>query len=304
MKIINPIAVADANLLASNVPENDEAEWDVSTTYAASDRVMVTTDTHRIYESVQGGNLGNDPISDDGTWWIEVSATNRWKAFDGVIADQVSNSGTITYSMSLGDVVTGVVFFGLNAASVQVEVYDDDSPANLVYDEEINLVDDSDIVDWFTFFTTTLERYETEALFANVPAYPGYQIDITVGDGTGTAEVGEICFGRIVTLGMTLEGTNIGLRSFSTKTQDDFGNWTIVSRAKSDPIDFTFAMNASDAGRVKRELNRLRDTPAVYFADEELTHLGAVTYGLFQDYEIPLVGTGKSIVNLEIEGLT
>jgi hypothetical protein len=52
------------------------------TTYADGDRVIVTTpNIHKIYESQQAANTGNDPTTDDGTWWLEVSSTNRWKLF-------------------------------------------------------------------------------------------------------------------------------------------------------------------------------------------------------------------------------
>lgn len=303
MKVIAPIAMTDAQLAASNVSEDDYPEWDASTTYSAGDSVIVLS-AHKVYESVQGSNLDNDPTTDDGTWWTEVGATNRWRAFDGVIGSKTSRSGTISYEIEPARLTTGLAFFGLSAAQIRVQVEDDGSPATETYDKTMNLVDDSDIVDWFTFFTTDLDQFQTEALFTGVPGYAGHRITITIGDGTGTAEVGEIAFGRVAALGDTLEGTEIGLRSFSTKEQDSFGNWNIVSRAKSDPVDFTFAMSAADAGRVKRVLTSLRDTPAVYFADESLTKYGAITYGLFQDYTIPLVNRGFSIVNLEIEGLT
>ncbi|WP_353474781.1 hypothetical protein PVT71_14525 [Salipiger sp. H15] len=302
MKIIAPIAITDAILVASNIAEDDHAEWDSGTAYGAGDSVIVLA-THKVYESVQAANSAHDPTTDDGTWWFEVSATNLWKAFDRRLADQVENSGTITYRLDAGELVTGIAFFNLDAASVRIQVTS--NAAVETYDKTVELVDDSDIVDWFSFFTTALDNYVQEALFVDLAAYPEYTIDITIGDGTGTAKVGQIVIGKVLKLGDALEGTTIGLTSYSTKEVDDFGSWTIVPRAKSDPVNFDFAMPASGAGRVKRILNSLRDTPAVYFAGESLvsTH-GAMTYGFFQDYEIPLKKAGVSIVQLEIEGLT
>lgn len=302
MRVMAPIAMTDAQLDDSNVSEDDHAEWDISTSYDTGNRVISLT-THRIYESLTDSNLGNDPTTDT-TNWLEISATNRWKAFDGKLADQVSRSANITYSIIVAKKVTGIAFFNVDAPEIRVRVYNDSIPEEIIYNRLISLVDDSDIVDWYTFFTTELDQFETSALFADLPALPGYRIAITVGDGTGTPKVGEIAFGNIVPLGETLEGTTLGLRSFSTKEQDDFGNWNIVSRAKSDPIDFVFAMASADAGRVRRVLSSVRDTPAVYFADASLTSYGALVYGLFQDYEIPLQYAGKSVVTLEIEGLT
>jgi len=304
MKVIKPIPMTDGQLISSNVAEDDYAEWDVSTTYAADDFVISTT-THRVYKSVQGSNLGNDPTTDDGTWWTDWTATNRWKAFDQVIADQVSNSGTIQYVIQPANRVTGLAFLNLEAAEVTVTVTDDASPANTVYDETFSLVDDSAIIDWLTLFTVDLSGELTDTLLVtDFLAFPTYEITITIGDGIGTARVGEVVFGAVTKLGETLVGTTIGLTSFSPKERDDFGNFKIVPRGKSDPVDFQFAMPFRDAGRVKRYLDRIRDTPAFYFADDNLTSLGAQTYGFFREYEIPLASAGVSIVTLEIEGLT
>lgn len=303
MKVIPPLTITDAQILSTNVTE-PTSEWASGTTYAEGDQVSIAT-AKKVYESAQGSNTGNDPETDDGTWWIEVSSTNKWRAFDQKIADATSQSGTVEYVIQPSLLVTGIAFFNLNAPQVRVQVEDTTtSPNTETYDQTQALVDDSAIVDWFTFFTEDLSNQQiAEALFTGIPGYPTSEITITVGDGSGTPSVGEIALGKVIVLGTTLEGTSIGLTSFSTKEQDDFGNFTIVPRAKSDPIDFEFSVPASSTGRIKKTLDRLRDTPAVYFADEDLLDLGAITYGLFQEYDIPLRGAGVSIVTLEVEGL-
>lgn len=302
MKVIAPVAITDVILTASNVAEADHPEWSAATTYAKGDRVIVLA-THRIYESAIASNTGNDPVTDSGANWIEISATNRWKAFDQKIADQVSNAGTISYSIIPDRQVTGLAFFRLDAAQVRVQIFDNGSPAAQVYDQTVQLVDTTAIVDWFTFFTWQAE-YDEEALFVGVPGYAGYRIDITIGDGTGTARVGQVVVGAAYRLGDTIDGTSIGIEDFSTKERDDFGNAVIVQRAFADTVDFDFAMNTADARRVKRILSSLRATPAVYFADEAATEFGTTVYGFFQDFAIPLSAGGKSFATLEIEGLT
>lgn len=304
MRVISPITVASADLLSSNVAETDHSQWDISTTYSAADRVIALS-THKIYESVTGSNLGNDPTTDDGTYWTEISATNRWKAFDGKITDQTSNTGSITYSIDLPILLTAAAILNCAAPEVRIQIYDTSIPAVEVYDQTIILVDDSAIVDWFTYFTEDISgSYETEAIFLGMPGYAGYQMDITVGDGTGTPAVGEIVLGRPYTLGETLGGTSIGIEDFSTKSRDAFGNAIIVERAFIDEVEFQFTLQTADARRVKRILASLRATPAVYFADESILSYGTLVYGFFQDFEIPLSAGGQSTATLRIEGLT
>lgn len=154
MKVIVPITLTDSILTASNVAENDHGIWDVGTNYNAGDYV-ISTATHRVFLSVAGANLGNDPDADDGTNWTFIGATNRWKAFDKTISDMVVNAGSVTYLITPETMVTGIAFLGLDASEVRVQI------AAAGYDETISLVDDAEVVDWFTFFTWDAEGYDT-----------------------------------------------------------------------------------------------------------------------------------------------
>lgn len=301
MQMIETMPVTDAEFTSSNVTENDYPAWDVSTSYSDGDFAIVTGTTHKIYQSVAGSNLGNDPTTDDGTYWVEVSATNRWRAFDGVLGDKVTNATSITYTITPSVMVTGVAFFGLNAGSVQIEIYDDTTA--LIYDVTVDLVDVTDVVDWFSFFLGGIV-YDTEALFIGVPGYSGYEVDITIDATGGTAEVTQIVLGEVHTLGQTVDGTSIGIEDYSGKSRDDFGNATIIERAFADTTDFQFTLRTDDARRVKRILSRVRATPAVYYADTDVVFLGTTVYGYFQKFSIPLSSGGQSFATLEIEGLT
>ena len=127
MQIIKPVTVTNSILTSSNVTEDDYAEWDVATTYADGDNVIVIGTTHKVYESLVGSNLGNDPTTDDGTNWLEISATNRWKAFDRKISDPVTNLESIEYQLNdTGSSVTSVALFGLKGVTANVTVTDAD----------------------------------------------------------------------------------------------------------------------------------------------------------------------------------
>jgi len=295
MKVIAPITVSDAILTDSNVAENDAPAWGNATPYALGAQVMSLT-SHRVFQSAVADNLGNDPET-DAVNWFPVGATNRWKAFDLTIQDQVQNAGTITYTITTDSLVTGIAFLGLDAAQVRVQI------AAAGYDKTISLVDDSEVVDWFTFFTWDAEEYDTEALFTGLPGYAGNQIVITIGDGSGTARVGQIVLGKVIELGTTLDGATIGIADFSIKEQDAFGNLSLVERGFADETEFPFTLPTTDARRVKRALAKLRATPALYFAGEDLTRYGATVFGFYEDFEIPLSSGGTSFANLTIKGL-
>ena len=125
MKCFEPMIVTDALFVSSNVPETDHAAWAIATPYIAGNRVIVIA-THSVYEAV-GATTGDDPTTDDGTNWVRVGPTNRWRAFDGNENSLTTNSTTIEYVIEITDGVTdgfeggfvdGVGFFGLNALSL------------------------------------------------------------------------------------------------------------------------------------------------------------------------------------------
>ena len=300
MKLIEPMPVTDAELTASNIAETDYPVWSALTSYVALDRVIVIGSTHKVYEAV-GPTLGDDPVGDDGTNWLEIGATKRWKAFDLKIADAAIRASSITYSITPTQLVTGIAFFGLNAGSVRVRIYD--TNPTKIYDVTIDLVDETDVVDWFTFFFGGVV-YDSEALFIGIPGYTGYRVDITIDASSGDAEVGQIVLGTVHTLGVTLDGTTVGIEDFSTKDRDPFGAATIVERAFADQTEFNFSLKTDNARWVKRTLSRVRATPAVYFSDEDSVRFGTTVFGFFQGFSIPLSAGGTSFATLDIEGLT
>src|SRR5512137_2366197 len=93
MQIIDPTYVTDATLVSSDIPEIVEGypEWDALTTYMTGKRVAVTAaGIHKLYESLWGtGNLNKYPpdnLTGTPTYWLELSATNRWRLFDMIVA--------------------------------------------------------------------------------------------------------------------------------------------------------------------------------------------------------------------------
>lgn len=300
MKLIEPMPVTDAALRASNIVEDDHPVWDVGGNYDQGDLVMLGAPHHQIFESAQSGNQGQNPSSSDGTWWLDVSKTNRWKAFDLKIADAATRVGTITYSIVPTQLVTGIAFFGLNAGSVRVRVLDDTGVE--IFDRSVDLVDETDVIDWFSFAFGGIV-YDTEALITGLPGYTGFQIEISINAASGAAKVGQIVLGVVHELGVSMGGTSIGIQDFSSKTRDDFGNATIIERAFVDETRFQFALNTQDARRVKRILSRVRARPAVYFLDDDTVEFGATVFGFFQDFDIPLQTGSTSYATLEIEGL-
>ena len=300
MDIIRPVVVTDAVLDSSNVPENDYAEWNVATAYTVGNRVILLS-THRIYEAV-GSSTGVNPATDDGTNWLNIGATNRWKAFDQKISDPVTQLDSISYTLTDDtSTPTGVALFGLKGVSATVTVTD--AVEGEVYNQTNSLLDSDEIFDWFSYFFEEI-TYVSTTLFTGIPPYRGSTVSVTVTEDTGeTAQLGQLVFGSLTELGVTTYGTAISIQDFSRKETDAFGNFIVVERAFANLVDFDVRLPTQTAGRVRRILAEYRATPIVYIGNED-SSFGTVVYGFYRNFDITLDTPSLSFAAIEVEGLS
>lgn len=297
MELIRPMAIGDAALVSSNVPEDDYDAWDSGTTYGQGDRVIDTT-THRVYESVQASNSAHDPVTDDGSWWIDIGSTNRWAMFDGVVNAQTVNADSIEVVIQTTGRQNSLALFNVDADELQIVVTD---PVDgEVYDETYSLTSDSGITDWYSWFFEPIER-ATEFSVIDLPAYTGATIAITL-TGAGEVACGECVIGYARSIGDAQYGAGIGITDYSIKTFDDFGNASVVERAFSRRADFAVMVENSFVDQLMKLLAVYRATPIVYRGAAQFR--STLVYGFYRDFRIEIAYPEISICTMEIEGLT
>lgn len=306
MILIDPVQITDAMLISTNLPEADYAAWSSGTTYAAGDRVISTT-THKVYQSKAGGNLNHNPTTDTaGTYWGIVGATNRWKPFDNRLSDKATGTGTITYDIKPGSVCSGIALFGLTGETVTVSVTD--SVDGLVYDETFALVDNGFVGDWWTWLYAPIRRTK-ELVIEDLPLYSTGTVTITVTDSAGgTVELGEVVLGYQWEIGDTKVNLGLGIADYSTKTVDDYGNVTLTEGRYASTVEYDIAIDAADIRNVQDLLASVRAKGAAYHDGPLGVSTGATVFGWFKDFSINLIsrqpdGTGLAYVTIKIEGL-
>ena len=259
-------------------------EYAAGTTYSTGDRVIIAA-THKVYESLQSSNTGNAPAS-SATYWIEVGSTNKWDPFDQKIGSQIERTGEITYEFQSG-IVEGIAFFNLSAVSVDIVMTT--TGEGEVYNETIDLVSTSSIIDWYTFFFVSF-RYTKNAVRLDLPPYSGATITVSINaeSDTTTAKCGEIVLGRVADCGITKYSPSYEIRDFSTKGTDDFGNFEIVERAFSKLISLSIMFSKSEFESLKDFFEDYRVTPVVWIVSPNITHLESPlsTYGFYDRLKI------------------
>lgn len=299
MKLIRPVTITDSILVASNVAENDYAEWAVGTTYSLGDKVIVLS-THRIYESLINSNTGNDPTTDDGTKWLNIGATNRWKAFDNTISDQTTNTTSITYELDPSSLVNAIAMFNLDATDVDITVTD--PVEGVVYNENVSLLDNSAVENWWGYFFEPIVR-KSEFVKFDLPNYASATLDVSINTNTGDpAKVGQIVIGNQKTLGLTTYGTTISIQDYSTKDTDAFGNVVITERRFAQLVDYDVKLATSTVRDVQKTLANFRATPIVYSGTEDGTY-GDLVYGYYRNFGINISTPSFSDATIEVEGL-
>jgi len=297
MKLIRPETVTDSIFQSSDVPEADYSAWLVGTTYADGDRVIVTTGVHKIYESQQSANTGNDPTTDDGTWWLEVSSTNRWKLFNGIVQEQTEQAGGMEYVLQSPSVVNSLALINVDCAEITVTM--DDAVEGEVYNETFSMISDSGIQDWYAYFFEPIVRDDRLAIL-DLPPYANSDITVTFTD-TGTAKCGALIIGQFADLGFSQHGASFSIIDYSTKTTDSQGRVTITDGPYANKLDVDVILDTSVFGVVRNILTDLRTTPCAWIAEE--ANRNSIIYGYYREFDIILSNPTTSRCTLEIEGL-
>src|SRR5687768_6334460 len=108
--------------------------------------------------------------------------------------------------------------------------------------------------------------------------------------------------GPIIDFGSTQYGVEVGIRDFSRKEQDDYGNYTIVERAYSKRATYPLLLAADKVDSFQQVLAGLRATPVVFIGSDQYS--STAVYGFYIDFSIEIAYLYYSVCSIEVEGLT
>ena len=295
MKVIKSIVTTDAILTSSNILENEYSTWVSGTSYAALARVIYQ---HKIYERVIAG-AGTTTPDIDQVNWLYISYTNRWRMFDNIISNTSSRVGGITFTLTPNQPVDSLILLNVNAASVRVVM--NDSVDGIVYDRTVVLSGKESVVDYYSYFFNNIAEKKTTATFLDIPSYPTATITVTISSGSNLAEVGEVIYGTMTVVGRTNYNTVIGIKSFSRKEVDEFGNVTVVKRRNSKYCEYDIDIDNYKLSEIQRFFSDIDSVPCVFIGNENMDEL--VVYGFYSEFKATIAYPTVSKCTLRVEGL-
>jgi hypothetical protein len=287
-------------MIDSNIPETDADEWSAGDEYVVDDLVMVLGNVHRVYKALAiNGSADPKYPPDNPTVWLDLGATNRWRAFDmDVGADlQSSNTDLAEYTLSIGEQITHIALFNLIGESVKVTMYYGEE---IVFEEEKELIAPPSDSEWWNYWFDRRAQIKDVAFFNLPPASPSSILIQVFGDGN--TAVGKVVVGYAFYAGFAEYGTTgIGITSFSTKERDAFGSYFIQPRRFVGNMSLKTVVEPGNEIFLKDALAELKDIPSAYIVETESYPI--LVLGFFKDFNVLFSTPASSYCSAEIEGI-
>lgn len=303
MKMIKPLAMADASLVSSTLPEDDYPGWNAATSYTIGTRCIRAT-THTVYEAITGGVNATPPeeaLGGDTPQWIAVKSTNRWAMFNDSINDASTSTENIVVELALNG-AEGLAVMGAVGESITVSVADNVS-STVIFTTEIEL-DRSIVTDFYDWFFVPAEQ-AGQMVVVDLPGwYTDTTATVTIAATATRASCGVLKFGEVKDIGAAEYGAKLSMVDYSITEADSFGYLQIVERGYIYTLSVKLIVPKAAFRAVSAVLSDARATPTVYIPvtdDNDLDPL--VTYGISNDFSIDIAYPDTYYCTLEVRGM-
>ena len=138
-------------------------------------------------------------------------------------------------------------------------------------------------------------------MFLDLPSYPTATVTAYISSGTALVEVGEVIYGTQTVIGRTNYGTAIGIKSYSRKEVDEFGNVTVVKRKNSKFAEYELDIDNYKLADVQRFFADIDSVPSVFIGNPEMDEL--TVFGFYNDFKATISFPTVSKCSLRVEGL-
>lgn len=303
MRVVKPEEITDAKFTSSTIPEPDasvgEIEW-VAGNYTTGTRRISTT-THRVYEVTADPDTTDDPevgVLANPPTWVDVAPTNKWALFDSVNSTQSTETTQLVIEITNGQTINSVAGFSIEGTTA-INVTVTDPTEGVVYDTDVDMVDNSAVADWYYYFFAPIVQVSQFALL-DLPAYPAATIKITF-DG-GAIKVGSLVLGNQLELGIANYGTSVQLLDFSKKEADSFGNIVVTKGRNSKLVDFDVTIPKEKVNYVFSVISSITTIPSVWVGDDG-SNDPTLVFGYYRDYQNNISSPTITDATIQVEGL-
>lgn len=257
--------------------------YSAGTTYNDGDVVAVGT---RLYESLVGSNLGNNPPTnsvkgDPAAKWLDIGATNQFACLDQTVSQASVGPGPLqTFALNLRAPANVVGLVGVEGTRVHIAFNDING----------------------NIYTQSTASINASAVLV---AQGGTVVSVCVENTAGDVRIGECLVGAYEYIGDTQYGHSFSITDYSRKDTDEFGVTTFVERPFAKRMSCSVIVKKADYNRVINLFEQIRAKPTIYVATEDPAYsAGAIVYGNYADFSLEISYPTENLCALEVQGLT
>jgi hypothetical protein len=258
------------------------AAYSNSTTYAV-DAIVTDLANHLLYQSLVSNNTGK--ALTDTTAWLPLGATNRWKMFDKAVNSQTAAPGSVSVSVTPGEVVNTLTLLNVSGASVTL------AQSESGYTRTRSLVT-HDVLSWYDFWYQD-PLWTGDTVFDDIPPYLNSTLTVTVNSPGNDAAIGGWFLGKAKFIGKTQWELTAGILSYSSSETDKFGNTRLVPRETAKRMNFDVAIPRGYEDEAFRFLRKADNVEMVAIATTGWAL--AMSYGYLGSWEVPLSIKGATM---------
>lgn len=222
--------------------------------------------------------------------WVDIGAVNRWMPFDRQPAQQAVSDDPVYYKLKPGEFIRTLSIFNISRVT-NVNVKVTDPVDGVIYDKDFDLVDNSNVVDMWTYLTLPIS-FKKELIITDLVCFRDSEIEITI-NGDNPA-VGAIVTGNESPAGRCVTGTGVRSNQFSVRKENGFGGFDIIQRGVGKIVRFRVAYDISQIEYLTNLLESIDSVYCVFIGDLPDGKVISV-YGVLDpyqsDFETPTVNT-------------
>ena len=281
-----------------------EDAYNAGTTYGLGATVSSAT-THRCYESLAAGNIGNPlPVLPETTTtkWLDVGPTNKWAAFDFSRNTQTVTASSMTLVVAPGQRCNTLGLSGMVANSLTVSATSV-TGGGTVYGPNTYDLNTREVADGYDYAFSPFTTRPSKVLF-DLPPYLDLIVTVTLTATAGNVKCGAMVLGTYVYLGTVDYHAKADSLNFSTVTRDNWGNATLIPKRGVPKTNQTLQLSSarvSKAMDVKVALDAkaalwtgLDDNTSDWFELLEIL-------GIWKQFQFDAALPGFVDINLELE---
>lgn len=303
MILVRPIIITDSILDSSTIPEPDGSEvlWTAGTYNLGDQRYQ----GHTIYQVTADPTTADDPTgflkgsNADPQTWVKFGATNKYAMFDSVNSTQSSETTQLVVAITPNELFNAVAGFAIEEVSA-INITMDDPVEGEVYNTDVDMVDNSEVIDWYYYYFSPIIQASSFALL-DLPSYPLATLTMTV-DGTNIL-FGNFVMGSQVDLGVANYGTSVQLVDYSRTETDIFGNKNVVAGRTSKLVNYNVTVLKSRVNYVFDTLSAIQGIPSVWIGGSGGTDAATLVFGYYRDFQDNISSPTITDATLVVEGV-